>query len=398
MATLSIACSSAEDGSPVGEIDVTGQEVDETGWELSRPFWFATPETAACSAGATFDDESGFCVKDGQAVGPFTNAMVAACREAGEKGCDEGSWPLERAKRLRGEETCPKGASVDPDLGVCVEGGFAYGPFDMVMIDECRELGGTACDSMKWDVAWIAPLPAEEAPGAQGGIGTLNHHECTSLNDRLFALYSTREGYNQVSRAAMRTLGTRRNGCATWLSHAIRQVDRSMPIETNTENIRDTLLDRGWTVIRNQADLRPGDVIITADRRGWRGHPDHVYMFAGWHDAAKTIPLAVDNQGFTHARRRGKSPIAYGLRAPDADREGCSSDPGGSDASAPSLDSCAGRADGWYCSQIHEFSAFRCQGERIIGGWQCGSGTVCRPDAQGRATMSGANPGCFGSR
>lgn len=379
----------------------SGAEVDETGDELARPFWFATEDTAVCPSGSSFDDETGLCVQGDRAFGPFTRAMTLACAADGEAGCDDATWPLERAKRLRGEETCPDGATIDPELGVCVEGDYAFGPFDAAMIEDCAQRGGgTACGSLRWDRSLVAPLPAEE-PGDDGATSPQNR-SCGGLNARMMAHYASRAGYSQVSRAGMRTLGTRRNGCAAWLSHAIRQSGGTMNVQTNTERFRDELKNRGWTVIRNKADLRPGDVIITKDRKGWKGHPDHVYMFAGWSDRAQTVPLAVDNQGFTHARGRGKSPIAYGLRAPDARGEGCTvqgADPDSDDNTAPQKDSCAGKSDGWYCSELRDFSAYLCERSEIASGWQCSDNTVCRPQgSSGRATLSGSKPGCFGSR
>jgi len=378
----------------------SGPEVDETGDELARPYWFATEDTAVCPDGASFDDETGLCVEGDRAVGPFTRTMVLACAEAGESGCDDTTWPLERATRLRGEDTCPAGATIDPELGVCVEGDFAFGPFDAPMIEECvARGGGSACDSLRWARSLVGPLPAEDVE-TDGEIAPQANNTCTGLNARMFAHYASRNGYSQVSRSAMRVLGTRHNGCAAWLSTAIRQSGGTMNVQTNTESFRDELKRRGWTVIRNKADLRPGDVIITKDRKGHPGHPDHVYMFAGWSDSGKTVPLAVDNQGFTHARGRGKSPIAYGLRAPDARGAGCAaSDAGSDDADAPQKDSCAGKSDGWYCSDLRDFSAYQCKGGKISSGWQCADNTVCRPQGSSKkATLSGDKPGCFGSR
>ncbi len=382
-----------------GEDIESGPEVDETGDESKRPFWFATADTAVCPTGASFDDETGLCVQGNRAFGPFTRAMTAACAEAGEQGCDDAIWPLERAKRLRGEDTCPAGATIDAELGVCVEDNWVYGPFDAAMIEECEALGGgTACGSLRWDRSLVAPLPAEGADTDEGNLSP-QAGTCGGLNERLFNHYSSRAGYNQVSRAGLRTLGTRRNGCAAWLSHAIRQAGGTMDVQVNTERFRDELKRRGWTEIRNKADLRPGDVIITKDRKGWKGHPDHVYMFAGWSGGGQTTPLAVDNQGFTHPRGRGKSPIAYGLRAPSS--RNCTvngADAGNTNAEAPQKDSCAGKSDGWYCSELRTFSAYLCEGSEIAGGWQCADDTVCRADSAGRATLSGSKPGCFGSR
>lgn len=396
-----VACGDGADApepfGPSSSIDdiETESDVDETSEELARPFWFATADTAACPSGASFDDEAGLCVQGGLALGPFTRTMTNACKEAGEQGCDDAAWPLARAKRLRGDATCPAGAAIDPELGVCVEGDFAYGPFDGPMIEECvARGGGSACDSLRWERSLVAPLPAEET-ASTGDVGALANGACSGVNARMAGHYGSREGYSQVSRSAMKVLGTRKNGCAAWLSTAIRQAGGNVSVQTTTNGLRDELLRRGWTVIKNQADLRPGDVIITKDRKGWKGHPDHVYMFAGWADGSHKVPLGVDNQGFTHSRK-GKSPIAYGLRAPDAKGDGCSTS--GSDEPAQK-DSCAGKSDGWYCSELRDFSAYLCDKSQIAGGWQCADNTVCRPQGSSkRATLSGSKPGCFGSR
>ncbi len=406
LAATLVACG-AEDEAPdpfrSGADIQSGPAVDETGDELARPFWFATEDTAVCPDGATFDDESGLCVQGDQAIGPFTRTMALACAQAGESGCDDATWPLARAKRLRGDETCPAGATIDHELGVCVEGDQAYGPFDAAMIDDCIASGGGAtCSSLRWPRSLVAPLPADDVDTDDASDLTPQaNNTCGGLNARLFAHYASRNGYSQVSRAGLRSLGTRSNGCATWLSHAIRQSGGTMNIQSNTEAFRDELKRRGWTVIRDKADLRPGDVIITKDRKGQPGHPDHVYMFAGWSDRSQTVPLAVDNQGFTHPRNRGKSPIAYGLRAPDGrNGAGCTVDAGGGGtADAPQKDSCAGKSDGWYCSDLRDFSAYLCENHEIASGWQCADHTVCRPQGSSkRATLSGSKPGCFGSR
>jgi hypothetical protein len=403
VASVTVACGSASDApnfDPDQGADIeSGPEVDETADELATPMWFATADTAACPTGASFDDTAGFCVQGGRALGPFSPAMVSACKSSGGQDCDAANWPLAQAKSLRGQETCPAGTTVDKDLGVCTDGTNVYGPFTQQMVDDCTSLGGgAACTAQRFDRKFVTALPDEEAIiqlEAQGQQLELQGG-CDNFNAKLMSYYSSRKGYDAVSRAGVRTLGSRHNGCATWLSHAIRQSGGNMPVETNTENFRDALKSRGWTVIRNRADLRPGDVIITKDRKGRPGHPDHVYMFAGWQGSS---PLAVDNQGFTHARGSGKSPIAYGLRAPSRNGgQGCNTNPDQNDAGAPARDVCVGKADGWYCSELATYSAYLCDKQSIAGGWQCGDSTVCRPGSDGKATLSGKNPGCFGSR
>jgi hypothetical protein len=401
--SVTAACSADTDVDDATATIDTDPPVDETGDELASNMWFATDDTAICPSGSNFDDKSGFCVTGGRALGPFTEAMISACKQAGRADCDSANWSLADAVALRGTDTCPKGSSIDPKLGLCVEGEFAFGPFDSGVIAECVAAGGgSSCSSLRISKTLVKALPDGVAASLEtkGGLGLLAE-QCSRVNARMMRYYSTRAGYSEVSRLGMRTLGTRRNGCAAWLSHALRQSGVDMPVEVNTERFRDALLARGWRRITNRADLAPGDVIISRDRRGWAGHPDHVYMFAGWEDAGMTVPLAVDNQGFTHPRYRGKSPIAYGLRAPD--NANCTNSPSPEPDPRPTEpdadpDSCANRADGWYCSVKDFKNAVLCQGRQIASGWRCSDNSMCRPDGQGRASMYGNIPGCYGSR
>jgi len=44
----------------------------------------------------------------------------------------------------------------------------------------------------------------------------------------------------------------------------------------------------------------------------------------------------------------------------------------------PPKDSCAGKQDGVYCSELVEFSAYICKDQQIVGGRQCTSGNKCK--------------------
>jgi hypothetical protein len=51
---------------------------------------------------------------------------------------------------------------IDPELGVRVEGDFAFGPFDQPMIDDCvARGGGDTCQTLRWERSLVAPLPAK---------------------------------------------------------------------------------------------------------------------------------------------------------------------------------------------------------------------------------------------
>jgi hypothetical protein len=52
------------------------------------------------------------------------------------------------------------------------------------------------------------------------------------------------------------------------------------------------------------------------------------------------------------------------------------------DGGAP--DSCAGRPDGLYCSVVAPYAAYKCVGGSIAGGQQCPSGKLCKgPNGSG---------------
>jgi hypothetical protein len=79
---------------------------------------------------------------------------------------------------------------------------------------------------------------------------------------------------------------------------------------------------------------------------------------------------------------------------------GTSGQDAGSDSRAPSEDSCAGRAAGWYCSQLKDFSAFKCDGSgSLVLGYQCPTGQVCAGGPGNPATMgAGDVPQCGGGQ
>ncbi|HQY62711.1 MAG: hypothetical protein IPF92_12320 [Myxococcales bacterium] len=58
-------------------------------------------------------------------------------------------------------------------------------------------------------------------------------------------------------------------------------------------------------------------------------------------------------------------------------------------------DSCAGRADGWYCSELATYSAYQCKGQQIALGYQCASGQSCASSGPSRAAVMQNNvPAC----
>jgi hypothetical protein len=84
--------------------------------------------------------------------------------------------------------------------------------------------------------------------------------------------------------------------------------------------------------------------------------------------------------------------------ADDGDDDDDDTSTAAADRSGTTGDDCSGKSDGWYCN-TSSASAFRCQGNANVDSWSCSGSTVCRPiGSSGRATLSGPNPGCFGSR
>ena len=347
-----VACSSSTgpapfDGAYGSGVSETVYDVPEemtrnegTAPETTEYPHLVTPDLAVCPTGSRFDEVGGLCVVGTQAIGPFPQGMIAECQKLGGGAqCATDKWALDLARRARGDGLCPTGTDVDFESGLCTDDTYAYGPFDLTIIKECRLTGGGAkCDQIRFD-KWFAPLvSAEAAKDTEGGtdfkaVPAKLDEKCGS-NSKLFNYYKSQEGFMSVRRAArakLRDLGVGtsarpdRNGCATYLSYALKQSGAvpDMPIQPGTEEFRDTLLKKGWKIIRDPAQFQPGDVIISRDRAGVPGHPDHVYMYAGSKDGSAGNGYVIDNQGTqVHERnisaQGSKTRAAYALRAPDA--------------------------------------------------------------------------------
>ncbi len=430
-----VGCSSGLDDPPplggyggLGGVGADGQTTldndpallanEGTAPEVTEYLHLVTPDLAVCPTGAAFDEIGGFCVAANQALGPFSAGMVAECQKLGGGAqCTTAKWELALARRARGEGLCPVGTSVDLESGLCADDRYVYGPFDVTIIKECRLTGGGAqCDEQRFE-KWYAPLLSFEDVSSTAGGATFKAvpsklDEGCGSNAKLFNYYKSQDGFMKVRRAARAKLADigaagpnrpDRNGCATYLSYALKQSGAvsDMPIQPGTEEFRDALLKRGWKVIKDPAQFQPGDVIISRDRKGVPGHPDHVYMYAGSKDGAPGTGYVIDNQGtLLHERNvsasGSKTRAAYALRAPNA-KTGSNCGEKVTNDAMESEDSCAGRADGWYCSDLREYSAYQCVGSQIKIGFQCAQGQTCsRVSAQpeDKAQMSGQNPAC----
>ncbi|CAF1130351.1 unnamed protein product [Didymodactylos carnosus] len=161
----------------------------------------------------------------------------------------------------------------------------------------------------------------------------------------LNSYYSVYGNYRSVYDDVMSWFGATRLGCVAFLTTAMRHVEIEIPqegtingkgISINTEGFESYLKNvLKWTVYVDAADqLRPGDVVITQDREGYIGHPDHVYMFHQWLDQNEGIALVIDNQlntekDFIHPRnivgnhinnvRTSYTPYARHYRCPSAE-------------------------------------------------------------------------------
>jgi hypothetical protein len=421
LTALALACGAApdeptgDDGTgPGGPFDTTADpqtksDVDFEAKIAAEQPWYVEGDTNFCATGAIFDNDNGFCVAAGKAAGPFTAKMVAACKAGGGVDCAAAEWPIAQAIKYRGKGYCADGATFSDLKGVCVEGDMVIGPIDIGTVESCKASGGVGCETMQFAAKYLPniDLTGYEVDAEEGAsLGKLAESAaCSPVNAKLASMYGSSAGYSQVKRVAgpivKRLTGTpTRNGCATYLSVALRQNGVKMPIHPGTEQFRDELLKQGWTRVK-PADLQNGDVVITADRPGWYKHPDHVYMFAGWQGASRTMGYAVDNQGARHPRNIGpgnRSRAAFGLRAPGASKDGaCATQPpvttnppsGGSKAS------CVGKEDGWWCAGSSVYGAYQCRGGLQVWQLSCPFPQVCKSDATGKGRATGSDSAGF---
>lgn len=388
------------------EPELTANEGTEP--EVTEYLHLVTPDLAVCPSGARFDEIGGFCVTGTTAMGPFPDGLRAECQKLGGGAqCTTDRWDLSLAQRARGEEFCPAGTDIDVTTGLCTDGRYVYGPFDQTIIDDCKANGGGAtCTDLRWEKRFAPLLSAEDRATIGDDVDPLAvpsklDEQCGS-NAKLFNYYKSQKGFMNVRKAArakLRAIGATtakrpdRNGCATYLSYALKQSGAvpNMPIEPGTEGFRDALIKRGWKVIKDPAQFQPGDVIISRDRKGWAGHPDHVYMLASMNDPSPGMGQVIDNQGtLVHGRnitaKGSKTRAAYALRAPDAKKECGKGD-------------CAGKADGWYCNEKATYSGYKCKNGAIAAGWQCATGQKCVRSGSGedfKAQTDGDKIACSG--
>ncbi|MBM3381856.1 MAG: polysaccharide deacetylase family protein [Betaproteobacteria bacterium] len=127
----------------------------------------APPPALSCPAGFSPTDvgtQGGkLCVSETEASGPFTQGMIAACREkGGGDACGNARWSRGLALWLHGAGRCPVGASFDSALNICVEGENVFGPFAQSQVKACRAASANptspVCESNRWSRGFFASL------------------------------------------------------------------------------------------------------------------------------------------------------------------------------------------------------------------------------------------------
>lgn len=144
-------------------------------------------------------------------------------------------------------------------------------------------------------------------------------------NEDLIAYYGVRANYKKVKRDVLGWHKTTRNGCAAFVSTALRHVGIDVPLREKRDGwgisritfaLSDYLIeDLDWQRIDEVDQLEPGDVAFTT------GYPDHVFVFAGWKSRDRRVAKVIDNKGFKISRPLAPTTdsdlaaFAYALRA-----------------------------------------------------------------------------------
>ena len=116
-----------------------------------------------CPAGTDYDFDYRLCISEAEAVGPFTQAMIAKCVANGGGGaaCKSETWSLPFTRSIRGTGACPPGSSLDSSKGYCREGDDLFGPFSGDLVERCLSYGGGhACETMRWKRSMVPDASA----------------------------------------------------------------------------------------------------------------------------------------------------------------------------------------------------------------------------------------------
>lgn len=116
------------------------------------------PAEVHCPTGWLHDRDYHLCVREDEALGPFSGAMVETCRSSCNEGCDANTWPVAMARGIRGTDRCMPGTALTA-RGMCASGEHAFGPFTPELVAACeRAGGGSACGTMRWNLAFAERL------------------------------------------------------------------------------------------------------------------------------------------------------------------------------------------------------------------------------------------------
>lgn len=153
--------------------------------EMLQELGMKPPRELFCPEGMSPDSILGACVTGEESsdhvYGRFSDEMVNTCVERGfGRACttlhtlenDHYKISLYRWSRgvyeqLRGDRACPRGLSLDHDLGHCVQAADeergtsaeAFGPFSIDLVARCFEWGGgNACAGGRWSTSFLKSL------------------------------------------------------------------------------------------------------------------------------------------------------------------------------------------------------------------------------------------------
>lgn len=206
--------------------------------------WFPLrDDTLFCPLGWTYSVDKLVCVSqvDNLALGPFTEAMVGACRNRfPDSGCDNFVWPLPLALELRGDGRCSAGATWDEARGICREDEHAFGPFAFDEVSRCLQLeNALACISVRWSSAMFPPR--ERSSRMDLGRYDFSKPSTVSRTMRLWATnyflpyYQNGEGNYALRNLSGQSLGvtlTRHQWCRAGMEGSVRVRMADGKIET----------------------------------------------------------------------------------------------------------------------------------------------------------------------
>lgn len=111
------------------------------------------------------NDKGGYFYSNGSyAFGPFTEKMRSQCLElGGGQACATDKWTEAMYLQTYGDGRCPSGARFNRIINYCLEGGDALGPFSEELVAACQmEDGGNSCTTNRWNYRFLYRLLKEE--------------------------------------------------------------------------------------------------------------------------------------------------------------------------------------------------------------------------------------------